>query len=53
MNYPVLLLHGALGSTTQLDSLKDSLSKNYKVYSLNFEGHGGRPINGIFSNCPN
>ena len=43
--YPVLLLHGALGSKTQLDSLKAKLlASGFKVYSLNFSGHSGEPF---------
>ncbi len=37
----LLLLHGALGSKIQFDSLKKELSVMYNVYDLNFEGHGG------------
>lgn len=44
----LILLHGALGSEQQLCALKNELSK-YKVYSLNFEGHGGRAINDSYS----
>jgi pimeloyl-ACP methyl ester carboxylesterase len=39
---PVLLLHGALGSSDQLEPLKTILqSKGKQVYTLNFSGHGG------------
>jgi pimeloyl-ACP methyl ester carboxylesterase len=42
---PVLLLHGALGSKTQLDLLKDSLqASGLAVYSMNFSGHSGKPF---------
>jgi hypothetical protein len=35
--YPVLLLHGALGSKTQLDPLKAKLlAGGFYVYTLNF-----------------
>ncbi|MGB0929267.1 MAG: alpha/beta fold hydrolase [Chitinophagales bacterium] len=44
----LLLLHGALGSKAQLQALKDSLSKDFNVHILNFEGHGGRPSNRNF-----
>jgi esterase/lipase len=41
---PVLLLHGALGSKSQLEQLKDSLEKNNRtVHVLNFSGHSGEP----------
>ncbi len=40
---PILLLHGALGSKTQLDLLLKTLeARHHKVYSLNFSGHSGR-----------
>lgn len=39
---PILLLHGALGSQKDFGQLKEILSTNYKVYSPNFAGHGGR-----------
>jgi len=42
---PVLLLHGALGATTQLDPLKQKLEETGRtVYVLNFSGHGGEPF---------
>ena len=47
--HPVLLLHGALGSKTQLDPLKNSLEESGReVYSLNFSGHGGEPFRDPF-----
>lgn len=45
----ILLLHGALGSTKQFKALKNVLSNDFKVYDLNFEGHGGRPSTQDFS----
>lgn len=40
--HPVLLLHGALGSKSQLDPLKHLLEADgITVYSLNFSGHSG------------
>ncbi len=42
---PVLLLHGALGSQSQLNPLKNALSENgFIVYSMNFSGHSGEPL---------
>jgi pimeloyl-ACP methyl ester carboxylesterase len=42
---PVLLLHGALGSKTQLDPLKSELEKKGRhVFSMNFSGHSGEPF---------
>jgi pimeloyl-ACP methyl ester carboxylesterase len=46
---PVLLLHGALGSKTQLDPLKNLLeSKGRTVYLMNFSGHSGSPFSTRF-----
>jgi pimeloyl-ACP methyl ester carboxylesterase len=38
----LLLLHGALGSEVQLQSLQEQLAIDFNVHTLNFEGHGGR-----------
>jgi pimeloyl-ACP methyl ester carboxylesterase len=47
--YPVLLLHGALGSKTQLDPLKAKLlAGGFNVYTLNFSGHSGEPFSDSF-----
>jgi len=44
MTEPILLLHGALGSATQLSALKENLKKGgTHGYTLNFSGHGGLP----------
>ncbi|MBS1518644.1 MAG: alpha/beta fold hydrolase [Bacteroidetes bacterium] len=40
----LLLLHGAIGSSVQLESLAGLLKKEYNVILLNFSGHGGREI---------
>ncbi len=45
----LLLLHGALGSKAQLIKLAKELEGKYTVYSLNFEGHGGRSSQEDFS----
>lgn len=46
---PILLLHGALGSGTQLESLKSLLQVNgHAVYTLNFSGHSGRSFENSF-----
>jgi len=40
---PIILLHGALGSSSQLQSLAKLLEdKGRKVFLLNFSGHSGR-----------
>jgi pimeloyl-ACP methyl ester carboxylesterase len=45
MNHPIILLHGALGSTSQLNPLKKIVElKGRVVYSLNFSGHSGKPF---------
>jgi len=39
---PLLLLHGALGATPQLEPLMKLMAQNgYDVHRLNFSGHGG------------
>lgn len=46
---PVLLLHGALGSKTQLEPLSTELQRLGKiVLSLNFSGHSGVPFRTSF-----
>lgn len=45
----LLLLHGALGSKVQLESIKDILSERYNVYSIDFEGHGGQASSSKYS----
>lgn len=39
---PLLLLHGALGSRSQLAPLKSLLQNRFEVYDLDFAGHGDR-----------
>ncbi len=39
---PLLLLHGAIGASQQLHPLKDQLSKEFKIYTPDFSGHGGK-----------
>jgi pimeloyl-ACP methyl ester carboxylesterase len=46
---PVLLLHGALGSSSQLEPLKQKLeARGKEVFMLNFSGHSGVPSRGSF-----
>lgn len=46
---PLLILHGALGSASQLDPVKTSLEHGGSaVHSLNFSGHGGAPFQSDF-----
>jgi pimeloyl-ACP methyl ester carboxylesterase len=49
MNSNLILLHGALGSKEQLNSLKQILENNLNVYTLNLEGHGGEFSSNEFS----
>jgi pimeloyl-ACP methyl ester carboxylesterase len=49
-NAPVLLLHGALGSSAQLTPVKKLLEKSGReTFSLNFSGHGGTSFSADFS----
>ncbi|MCB9045770.1 MAG: alpha/beta hydrolase [Chitinophagales bacterium] len=41
---PLLLLHGAIGAADQLEGIAAELENTYKVYTLDFSGHGGRPF---------
>ena len=46
---PLLILHGALGSASQLDPVKSSCEiKGSVVYNLNFSGHGGAAFQANF-----
>lgn len=38
------MLHGAIGSSEQLEPLANILMKSFNVYLLNFSGHAGNPI---------
>jgi esterase/lipase len=40
----LLLLHGAIGSSVQLEPLAEAIKDTFVVYLLNFSGHGGKPI---------
>ncbi|MCE3296072.1 MAG: putative hydrolase or acyltransferase of alpha/beta superfamily [Crocinitomicaceae bacterium] len=39
-NPPILLLHGALGSTKQFSALKPLLETEFEIFELDFDGHG-------------
>ena len=45
----ILLLHGAIGAKEQLMPLADKLKSSYIVHTLNFSGHGGKPMPTHFS----
>lgn len=50
MTSPILILHGALGSASQLDPVKTALQrKGFDVYSMSFSGHGGVPFQSAFN----
>jgi len=49
MQERILLLHGALGSAKQFAELTELLSADYAVLSLDFDGHGGKPMVPEFS----
>jgi len=46
---PLILLHGAIGSSSQLAGLAQKLSSNFDVHNLDLPGHGGRPMPAEFS----
>lgn len=45
----LLILHGALGSSQQFETLSSLLSATFSVHRFNFEGHGGFPTTANFS----
>jgi pimeloyl-ACP methyl ester carboxylesterase len=46
---PLILLHGALGSTDQFSSITPLLKGDCDVHTFNFSGHGGLPIEAPFT----
>jgi pimeloyl-ACP methyl ester carboxylesterase len=40
----LILLHGALGASSQFKSLVELLSQHYNVHTVDFSGHGGEPF---------
>jgi len=40
----LILLHGAIGSSVQLEPLAEELKNDFKIFLLNFSGHGGKEI---------
>ena len=46
---PLILLHGALGSTAQWEPLLQPLSSSFEVHSFDFPGHGNRLLAGTFT----
>ena len=49
MKKPLLLLHGALGSAAQFDTLRQELSADRVVFAPGFPGHGGQSTDTEFS----
>lgn len=45
----LVLLHGALGSSNQLEPLAAILSNHFNVHLMNLDGHGGKDIPGKYS----
>lgn len=45
----IILLHGALGAAYQFNHITTELSKDYKVYTFDFIGHGPRELSTPFS----
>jgi len=42
----LVLLHGALGASNQLDGLASALAPHFRVHQLDFEGHANAPPRG-------
>ncbi|MBK9332619.1 MAG: alpha/beta fold hydrolase [Ignavibacteria bacterium] len=40
----LILLHGAIGSSEQLETIANNLKDEYRITLLNFTGHGGKQI---------
>lgn len=49
MKNPILLLHGALGSSEQFISLQEILASEGEVFVMDFDGHGNSESNADFS----
>jgi len=49
MKTSIILLHGALGASVQLQKLADKLNTTFDVHLLNFSGHGGKPFEKDFN----
>ncbi|MCF8237603.1 MAG: alpha/beta hydrolase [Saprospiraceae bacterium] len=44
MSQPLVLLHGALGSSEQMHAFADMLQGDFKVHTWDFPGHGGMAV---------
>jgi pimeloyl-ACP methyl ester carboxylesterase len=49
MKSTLILLHGALGSQKQFNSIRPLLESQFELHSFDFEGHGGRVSDKPFS----
>ena len=49
MKQPLILLHGALGSSKQFKELEKALSGDFYVHKIDFDGHGGKALEVEFS----
>jgi esterase/lipase len=45
----LLLLHGAIGASSQFDKLKEELKDKFEIFTMNFSGHGGEVMPDKFS----
>jgi pimeloyl-ACP methyl ester carboxylesterase len=45
----LILLHGAIGSSAQLEALAQTLSSNFNVHNLDLPGHGGESMPAEYS----
>lgn len=45
----LIILHGALGAKQQFSELSKILNEKFIVHSFNFEGHGGRPTEHLYT----
>lgn len=46
---PIILLHGALGASSQMEPLKNLLINQYEVYAFDLPGHGKSVVDKPFS----
>ncbi|MDX2362430.1 MAG: alpha/beta hydrolase [Crocinitomicaceae bacterium] len=49
MKPDLLILHGAIGASSQFDRLANLLDEYYTIHRFNFEGHGGRATDQPYS----
>lgn len=49
MTTPLILLHGALGSSAQMADIASPLESERTIFTPDFPGHGGIPADGPFS----